>query len=134
MDLPNLGGKPFKKLHLCLSHVGIQFRCTDVLASVTRANCAHPFLAHSVLGEATLVACNWAWWECLHFRIGHLFLFLRANFPGTTAGKKKYIRDEPGDNMKVFLLIILEVVQRAFYRIQQTLKIPFSTKSKKFLL
>lgn len=46
------------------------------------------------------------------------FRFLRPNFPVTTAGRKKRTRYEPEDNMKIFLLVILEVVEKIFYKIQ----------------
>lgn len=46
-------------------------------SQLARVNCAHPFLASSVFSEATLVACNWTWWEWLHFRNGQI-LQIRA--------------------------------------------------------
>ena len=35
---------------------------------LARSNCEQLFLTNSVFSEVTLIACNWAWWECLHFR------------------------------------------------------------------
>ena len=49
---------------------------------------------------------------------GFCFCFLRHSFLVTTAGKKKLIQYEAEDNMRVFLLIMLEVVEKAFHKIQ----------------
>lgn len=131
MTLPFLGEKSHmennkKRTWISLiPYVKIHFWCRDVLdlAYAGRIPSCTSFPSQLCV-PFTLIADNWARWECLHFgnwqilQIRPLVVFWDPIFQSPLLLETNHTRHESEDSMKIFLSIILEVVEKGFYTIQ----------------